>query len=554
MADAPGVESRPKRILEGFEGEVDGEKRMRVENSETASEGTRTYNSECSNILEGKCDGQGQGNHARVETSSQITEENVPTHLDVPINVPAVNIFLEPNVRISSLGYADGCQPSAKHGSNATSRHHEEMHEPYLPTKSNTDCHSLTRTLVGPKVGIIDASRTVEHNPFYPYKKLGKLKSTDASECGSTTGPLEESEPLRMWKEMKQNGFLSSSHGGVPMPKQRGRQSRKKKNDDRKKRTETAKKEQANKLTKIAAPSGLLSGLNPGIINHVRNSKQVHSIIEAIVRSEKLDGHLQNRFPDQEGTVNKENAERREKQNHAHNVSASQLNPFSSNSDYSMSSFSQHTSELNDDPLTRKLSSNVTMKSEDGSSGFINDPSENLDVLSSLSLKAASVASQWLELLQQDIKGRLAALHRSKKRVRNVIQIELPYVLSTEFSSNQENNPCFEQFNEAGDSKTTIHNMYVRRWKSLFSQMDRALTEEGKYMENWLRQVQEMQLHCDKGLKYASSDGFRLFDPLVDTRPKKPDALERECAVRAAAASIYSTSNLTMTKENVPCF
>ncbi|KAH7667482.1 hypothetical protein IHE45_12G061200 [Dioscorea alata] len=554
MADAAGGGSRPKRALEGFEEMVDGEKRKRVKGSGTVSEGTRTYNSECLNIAECKSDGQGHKN-SEVEASCQITEENVPTLLDIPINVPAVNKFLEQNAVPSSLG-ADGCQHFAEQQSNAPSKHHEEMNGAYPAAKADKDCHSLTRTMTGSKVGftVIDASRAIEHNPFYPYKKLGQVKSTDISECGSTTGPVEESEPLRMWNEMKQNGFLSSSHGGIPMPKQRGRHHRKKKNEELKKRNEIAKKEHANKLTKIAAPSGLLSGLNPGIINHVRNSKQVHSIIEAIVRSEKLDGHCQNKFPNQSGTENKENSERRKEQNYTHNTSASQLNQSLSSSDYSMPSFSWHTSELNDDTLTLKLSSTATMKSEDGSSGYVNDHSTNQDAISSLSLKAANVASRWLDLLQQDIKGRLAALRRSKKRVRNVIQIELPYVLSTEFSSNQENRPCFEQSSEAGDSKTAVHNMHVKRWKSLFGQMDKALTEEGKYLENWLRQVQEMQSHCDKGLKYASPDGIRPFDPLIDSRMKKPDALERECAVRAAAASIYSTSNLTMTKENVQCF
>jgi hypothetical protein len=125
-------------------------------------------------------------------------------------------------------------------------------------------------------------------------------KSRDVSECGSTTGPVQEKDPLRMWKEMKQNGFLSSSHGGIsiqsgfmssshggiPMPKQCGR---KPKDDVHKKKMELAKREQVDRLTKIAAPSGLLNGLNLGIINHVRNKKQVHSIIEALVRSEKLE-------------------------------------------------------------------------------------------------------------------------------------------------------------------------------------------------------------------------------------------------------------------------
>lgn len=127
------------------------------------------------------------------------------------------------------------------------------------------------------------------HNPFHPYKKLDdQAKSKDVSECASsTTGPLEgkEKDSLRIWKEMKQNGFLSSSsHGGIPVPKQRGRKS---KNELLKKRLELARKEEADRFAKLAAPSGLLNELNPGIINHVRNRRQVHSIIEALVKSEK---------------------------------------------------------------------------------------------------------------------------------------------------------------------------------------------------------------------------------------------------------------------------
>ncbi|XP_022744990.1 uncharacterized protein LOC111295660 [Durio zibethinus] len=100
---------------------------------------------------------------------------------------------------------------------------------------------------------------------------------------------------------MKQNGFLSSSNGGIsmqnallssshcgkPVPKHRGRKSK----NDVLKKMELAKKEQVDRFTKMAAPSGLVNGLIPGIINHVRNRKQVHSMIEALVKSENFE-HL----------------------------------------------------------------------------------------------------------------------------------------------------------------------------------------------------------------------------------------------------------------------
>ncbi len=54
---------------------------------------------------------------------------------------------------------------------------------------------------------------------------------------------------------------------------QRKSNMRKSKSDVIRKKMELAKREPVDKFAKIAAPSGLLNGLNPGIINHVRNKK-----------------------------------------------------------------------------------------------------------------------------------------------------------------------------------------------------------------------------------------------------------------------------------------
>ena len=56
------------------------------------------------------------------------------------------------------------------------------------------------------------------------------------------------------------------SHGGIPTPKQ---SMRKINSDVIKKKMELVKREQVDRFTKIATPSGL----NPGIINYVRNKK-----------------------------------------------------------------------------------------------------------------------------------------------------------------------------------------------------------------------------------------------------------------------------------------
>ncbi|CAJ1972336.1 unnamed protein product [Sphenostylis stenocarpa] len=129
-----------------------------------------------------------------------------------------------------------------------------------------------------------DVSSSVNLEPVNSSKGRNPLKSKDVSESGSCVGPLEEKDPMMKWQQMKEYGFWSPSHAGIPKPKQRGRKS---KNEMLKKKMELAKREQVNRFTKIAAPSGLLNELNPGIINHVRNRKQVLSIIENLVRSEK---------------------------------------------------------------------------------------------------------------------------------------------------------------------------------------------------------------------------------------------------------------------------
>nr|XP_010924739.2 uncharacterized protein LOC105047499 [Elaeis guineensis] len=535
-----------------------------------SDEGTRTCYLKSSNMKETEA----LGTQSKEEEVSQITEANASMLSDKLVPGTAGKSSLEQDAAYLSLGQVGPTNSSENVGCIVVSEC-KETSGSCFPAKVDEghECNKLNSAGIGVDLNAVEVSSMVEQNPFYPYKKLGQVKSVDASESGSTTGPVEDSEPLRMWKEMKQNGFLSSSHGGIPMPKQRCCQPRKRKDEFRRK-AEFARREQANRFTKIAAPSGLLSGLNPGIINHVRNSKQVHSIIEAIVRSEKLDGQMQNRFTDQMSSESNGTNERRKEHSYAHGLATNQLNlslnklsvPSSLDRGVEMniaedkfcretSTTSQLSTKDDSDVLTLKLSPATTETTENASGASTDCHSANQDNITSLSLKAATVASQWLDLLQQDIKGRLAALRRSRKRVRNAIQTELPYLLSTEFSFNQENDPSSVHSSEAQCLKKPTLEMHVARWRSLFSQMDKALYEEGKHLENWLKQVQEMQLHCEKGLKYVCVEGLSQFGSSENSsKLKKSEAHEQEYAVRAAAASIYSTCNLIMTTENVPCF
>lgn len=122
--------------------------------------------------------------------------------------------------------------------------------------------------------------------------------------CSAPPGSLDKSDSMRRWMEMKKNGFLSGPLGGVPAPSSavstttpvetavQKQQKNKRRSDSFKKRNEVPRKEQQliDRFSNVTAPSGLLTELNPGIINHVRSKKQVCSIIEALIRNATDDG------------------------------------------------------------------------------------------------------------------------------------------------------------------------------------------------------------------------------------------------------------------------
>ncbi|OAY38268.1 uncharacterized protein LOC110624609 [Manihot esculenta] len=528
------------------------------------------------------------------EETSQVT--NLPITLDLDATQverrgrTSLSVEVNPAPRTLDLN-SEACVTNNS-ASNGSAEHGEIFRKVSVLKQHDRerDSKSATSGGIGLDLNAEDVTSSMNQESFHTSKNYDHLKSRrEPSECGSTTGPVEGKDPLRVWKEMKQNGFLSyshggilnqsgltsSSHGGIPMPKQRGRKS---KNDLLKKKMELAKKEQVDRFTKIAAPSGLLNGLNPGIINHVRNKKQVHSIIEALVRSEKLEkSHVETKEESRLKTETKETSNVSD--SGIHLLSFSQGNGISAilsgnnqiggchaltrdgNSSMvdgicSRNSVSHYTALVEDDTLALKLSTST--KASEESSTFSTEESTNVTNISSLSVRAASVASQWLELLHQDIKGRLSALRRSKRRVRAVTTTELPFLVLKEFPSNQENDPFIMKSSSDEMSSNAISAMHQERWKTLFDQMEKALSEEEKQLESWLSQVKEMQLHCDQGMQNFQWNeilGFQPQETLENyTRIGKADSSERELAIRAAAASIYSTCSFLMSKENVSCF
>ncbi|KAJ0262430.1 hypothetical protein HA466_0053630 [Hirschfeldia incana] len=204
-------------------------------------------------------------------------------------------------------------------------------------------------------------------SPRDPSEKAGPFQMSGAE------ASLEKSDSMRRWMEMKRNGFLSGPLGGVSAPSSAAttttpvevpaqkQQKNKRRSDATKKRNEAPRKEQqqqqVDRFSNVTAPSGLLTELNPGIINHVRSKKQVCSIIEALIRNATHDA----------------------KRNDDLNVRGS---------------------VREDKELAFKLPSSGA---SDHANSFANP-----EQATSLAVQAATVASQWLDFLHQDLSGRLA--------------------------------------------------------------------------------------------------------------------------------------------------
>lgn len=91
---------------------------------------------------------------------------------------------------------------------------------------------------------------------------------------------LERQESMRQWMEMKRNGYLSGPLGGPVASRPRKRKKRRGGDDSSK--VPNKKKDQHVVVT--GPPTGLLAGLKPGIIKHVRSKEEVYSALEALIR------------------------------------------------------------------------------------------------------------------------------------------------------------------------------------------------------------------------------------------------------------------------------
>ncbi|XP_050218716.1 uncharacterized protein LOC126669315 [Mercurialis annua] len=364
---------------------------------------------------------------------------------------------------------------------------------------------------------------------------------------------LEKKDAMKLWLEMKQNGFLTPSVDQMPsrsiqskrqknnMPVKRKelvkmqevssfdkivepafglvkvhdnaevllsdevivmpkRQTKRRVVDPSNRSREVAKVQRLDRFNKLAAPSGLLNEVNPGIINRMRSSEQVYSVIKALVR----------RDDDQNVRVDCQGKNLVEKDGNECSNSLSRSNELELcfNTAETLSHITKHKEVVADLGVAMikieenegddvKLSLTSSRESETATSCISSEKSMQTASVDSLSQQGTTIASQWLKCLHQDVTSRLAALRKSQMRVQDVIQTELPLILAREFAVNLEN----KQFSAAGSPISAV-DMHQAKWNSMFHRMDQELSEEANQLEHWLNQVIEIQSHNNHGFQF----------------------------------------------------
>uniref|UniRef100_A0A0D3C5G8 Uncharacterized protein n=1 Tax=Brassica oleracea var. oleracea TaxID=109376 RepID=A0A0D3C5G8_BRAOL len=274
---------------------------------------------------------------------------------------------------------------------------------------------------------------------------------------------LEKQESMRQWMEMKRNGYLSGPLGGPVASRPRKR--KKRRGDDSSNKTnQVPNKKKDQHVVATAPPSGLLAGLKPGIIKHVRSKEEVYSSLEALIRD----------------------------------------------------------SAREDRALDSKVSDHAISLT-------------NTEQAKLLAVESATVASQWLEFLHQDLSERLSAVKESKNRADDTLKAELPLLVSSSKESSSANQEC-----TSGDE--TVTKAHKMRWSAKFDEFKKRLNDEEKDLDSTLNHVKDMQSRCNEGLRQMNEASLG----------KDGTSQETNLAVQAAAASIFSTCRYLLSKMKPP--
>ncbi|CAM6084154.1 unnamed protein product [Calypogeia fissa] len=348
---------------------------------------------------------------------------------------------------------------------------------------------------------------------------------------------------------------LPRSCSGVPkLPSLKTRQRRgpKKFDKERLKTISTKSTGISCHFKSLSEPSGLLGSLNPGIIGRVRNSKQIHAILGALigVASSKEgreatasqdsacvpvmlepEGELkvkpvevQEIFVKEEYVPQQENGGEVARWTTGRIIETErlperhQVDPLPSNVEQSRPlEVPNDTSEV----LPECAAGLASVRDEAVNGDHLQEQSESAkddneqelrhtSVIDSSS-PAAGLAARWLELLSLDAKGRLSALKRSRSRVQSTLlsgpfnpesgSADVMAVNPPSTTSAIDMDVLGSQQSVSSDAVTTQtmrdeSSQQVDRWRALFTNMDAVLGNEATKLERWLWQIEQMQAFC----------------------------------------------------------
>ncbi|KAJ4834400.1 hypothetical protein Tsubulata_007342 [Turnera subulata] len=249
-----------------------------------------------------------------------------------------------------------------------------------------------------------------------------------------------------------------------------------------------------DRFSKTAAPTGLLSKFDVGIINRIRSREQVFAVLETLVRrgNKMEDVHVWSR---QAETERLEGTDANTELNLGSITPSSFFSLVGFEPEREVGKLGTVIKGVGDEGCKDVPSTALTLSTSDiERSSLLNEQLADRINGSSVSVEGHAAASEWLQCVHRDIKRRLAALHHNRIRVAAVMHKELPCLLVREFSCNQRN----EELSAAGCPVSRNAELHRAKWTAIFGQLCNVLNKEESLLVHWLEQVKEMQSSLNK--------------------------------------------------------
>ncbi|XP_002967086.2 uncharacterized protein LOC9632323 [Selaginella moellendorffii] len=248
-------------------------------------------------------------------------------------------------------------------------------------------------------------------------------------------------------------------------------------------------------------PSGVLGELKPGIIGRVHDSKYVHSAIGAVLKSGTLVRKRCREFADENRGVAKptvvackqvkrERPEANLEEMLTFTEALESLENRATNDSEVATSVEDFSCGTLEGSRSKTESWDVTIdKLVDDEQ---DDDHHSMTQSDAMIQKQSGPAAIWLKLVNQDIKGRISALKRSRRRVRTAIVAKDDIFMPADKSSFLD----LSRHEDPAKAKRQ-YELQMDKWKALFLTMDHALGAEAAQLDSQWKSLQELRCSCN---------------------------------------------------------